>query len=502
MTVHREAPRLPARLLENCRLLPDRVAILPLLPKGGRIVEIGVALGDFSQKLIDICQPDEFIAIDNFRLHELPEFWGRKPVEWFGARTHGGFYRDRFARLIEAGQVRVLEDDSTSALATIEDGSVDMFYVDADHSYEWVARELAVIKRKVKPDGVIIMNDYTMSDILAGNGAYGVIHATNEFMIAENWEMTHFALQPFMYCDVVLRRATTAPQQGEAPARGERSEPDKASGRSEASGREAAPPPISPGRFTAHNIRLDDGSETMPEIGWTMDQHGLVHAVARTLGVVFPSGLYGRSIVDIGCLEGGYTTAFARLGLRATGIEVRESNFRNCTYVKSKVDLPWLDFIRDDANAIARHGPFDAAFVNGLLYHLDHPRRFLTDLAKVTRRVVFLHTHVAQAEPTEAVQLHNLSELTENEGLKGRWYPEYDQLTPEQLEEARWASWSNNRSFWIQKEYLLALLRELGFDLVLEQFDSMPDIVHEMTAGTYRQQDRVLLVGIRTGAPS
>ncbi len=480
MTVHREAPRLPARLLENCRLLPDRDAILPLLPKGGRIVEIGVALGDFSRKIIDICAPDEFIAVDNFRLHELPEFWGRKPADWFGARSHGAFYRDRFAAEIAAGRVRVLEDDSTNALATIEDGSVDMFYVDADHSYEWVARELAVIKRKVKPDGVIVMNDYTMSDILAGNGAYGVIQATNEFMIAENWEMTHFALQPFMYCDVVLRRARTGPAPGEVP---DRSDPQP-----------AAPPP---GSFTAHNIRLDDGSETMPQLGWTMDQHALVHAVARTLGVVFPSGLYGRSIVDIGCLEGGFTTAFARLGLRATGIEVRESNFRNCLYVKSKVDLPWLDFIRDDANAIASHGPFDAAFVNGLLYHLDRPRRFLTDLAKVTRRVVFVHTHVAQAEASDAIQQYKLSELTENEGLKGRWYPEYDQLTPEELDKAKWASWSNNRSFWIQKEYLIDLLRQLGFGVVVEQFDWMGDVIHEMTAGSYRTQDRVLLVGIK-----
>ncbi len=257
-------------------------------------------------------------------------------------------------------------------------------------------------------------------------------------------------------------------------------------------------PPVSGGTFTAHNVRLDDGSETLPEMGQTMDQHPLVHSVARTLGVVFPSGLYGRSLVDIGCLEGGFTSAFARLGLRATGIEVRESNFRNCLFVKSRLDLPWLDFIRDDANNIANHGPFDVAFVNGLLYHLDHPRRFLTDLAKVCRKVLFLQTHVARAEPSEAVQLYGLSELTENEGLKGRWYPEYGELTPEQLDQAKWASWSNNRSFWVQKEYLIDLLRQLGFGVVVEQFDWMGNVIHEMTEGSYRTQDRVLLVGIRT----
>jgi hypothetical protein len=30
-------------------------------------------------------------------------------------------------------------------------------------------------------------------------------------MIAENWEMIYFAFQSYMYCDVVLRKASTAP---------------------------------------------------------------------------------------------------------------------------------------------------------------------------------------------------------------------------------------------------------------------------------------------------
>jgi hypothetical protein len=47
------------------------------------------------------------------------------------------------------------------------------------------------------------MNDYIMRDL---GGEYGVIHATNEFMIAENWEMIYFALEQNMFCDVVLRK--------------------------------------------------------------------------------------------------------------------------------------------------------------------------------------------------------------------------------------------------------------------------------------------------------
>jgi hypothetical protein len=93
--------------------------------------------------------------------------------------------------------------DSAEQIATLDDQSVDIFYVDADHSYAGATRDLAAIKPKIRADGLIIMNDYIMRDL---GGEYGVIHATNEFMIAENWEMIYFALEQNMFCDVVLRK--------------------------------------------------------------------------------------------------------------------------------------------------------------------------------------------------------------------------------------------------------------------------------------------------------
>jgi SAM-dependent methyltransferase len=217
------------------------------------------------------------------------------------------------------------------------------------------------------------------------------------------------------------------------------------------------------------------------------------------LRLVYPDGLHGKSIVDIGCLEGGYSTEFARLGMIATGIEVRQFHYRNCLRVKAGTDLPNLKFIRDDAVNIRRCGPFDAVFATGLLYHLDRPAQFLADSAQVRRRVIFLEGHVARAEPTPSIRLYNLSDMTENEGLRGRWYPEHDNPPMDQLDLIKWASWSNNRSFWIQREYLAQLLKDLEFDIVLEQFDCEADIVGSFDTGYRKVQDRVLLVGIKSG---
>jgi len=206
------AERLPEHLLANARVLPDRDAILPLLPRNKVIAEVGVALGNFSDRIIRICEPKRFIAIDLFDLHEISEFWGRPTNEMFNGGTHGTFYRKRFADLVGQQKVTVLEGDSAAKLATLDDASLDIVYLDADHTYESVKRELAIIRRKVRDDGWIILNDYIMNEAGFSNAAYGVIQATNEFMIAENWEMIYFALQPYMYCDVALRKVgNTAP---------------------------------------------------------------------------------------------------------------------------------------------------------------------------------------------------------------------------------------------------------------------------------------------------
>jgi len=251
--------------------------------------------------------------------------------------------------------------------------------------------------------------------------------------------------------------------------------------------------------FTAHNIRLDDGRETYPQAGWTMDRNPILLACARILRLVFPAGFTGRSLIDVGCLEGGFATEFARLGLDATGLEVRDSNFRNCMIVKSGTDLPHLRFVQDDAMNIAAHGPFDAVFVCGLLYHLDRPRRFLEDAARVCRRVMFIDTHVASLHACSAEKIYNLSPLTENEGLRGRWFAEFSDISETERDRLKWASFSNPRSFWIAKADLLETLHRLGFDIVTEQYDCEGDIAKQYSPGGWRaDHDRVLITAIRS----
>jgi SAM-dependent methyltransferase len=257
--------------------------------------------------------------------------------------------------------------------------------------------------------------------------------------------------------------------------------------------------------FTAHNVRLDDGSYTFPEAP-PIDTHGNYVCVRNLLPVLYPEGWQGRSIVDLGCLEGGFATEFARLGLDSTGIDVRESNIANAERIRAGTSLPNLRFIRDDAWNVGRHGPFDLVFCVGLHYHIDNQLAFLREMANASRKAIFIDTHVAPEYDHEpAVETFNLSPLAEHEGLPGRWYAEHDldaASDRRQLETMKWASWENRRSFWPTKGALVASMREAGFSIVFEDFDQhLAWSPHYLSPdGWHHQTARAMFVGVKTGA--
>lgn len=283
--------------------------------------------------------------------------------------------------------------------------------------------------------------------------------------------------------------------------------------------------------FTAHNIRLDDGTLTKPENGHSMEADPWFVSARRILETIFPGDKRHLRLADLGCLEGGYAVEFARMGFQVLGIEVRDANIAACNYVKSRTSLPNLVFEKDNAWNIEKYGMFDVVFCCGLLYHLDRPRQFLETVSSVTKKVVILQTHfstdtlstrllsllpalarsalvrVMKARDDKFYLLRlrdndkfQLSQLSENEGLLGRWSTEFpNDESFHRRETSKWASSDNRRSFWIQREYLLQTIHDVGFDLVMEQFDSLePNIAERMLRGYYRIDRRGTFVGIRT----
>jgi hypothetical protein len=140
-----------------------------LLPKNPVVAEIGCAEGLFSH---DILQwgTSLLYMVDMWESH--PEFPGDAGFE---QEWHTKNYKDAMNRIEEYNsKVKVLRGSSVSMAQNVPNGSLDLVYIDACHSYECVMNDLKAWLPKVKKGGIVAGHDYLNPD-------YGVYQAVNEF---------------------------------------------------------------------------------------------------------------------------------------------------------------------------------------------------------------------------------------------------------------------------------------------------------------------------------
>jgi len=184
-------PPLTDRHLQNSRLVPSRNHILPLMPKGGVCAEVGTQTGGFAKLILSVVQPSKLHIYD---IDYTP------------------FDHAYFEPFVAQGTVELHRGDSSTLLSQLPDRSFDFIYIDGDHSYEGVAKDLAQAARKIKNDGWIVCNDYTIYSPLE-KIKYGVYRAVNELCLEHDFEILYLGLHVWGYHDVALRKrsAGTAP---------------------------------------------------------------------------------------------------------------------------------------------------------------------------------------------------------------------------------------------------------------------------------------------------
>ncbi|MDX1629392.1 MAG: class I SAM-dependent methyltransferase [Fulvivirga sp.] len=190
---------LPTKYLKNCQFAVDRYQAMEKLGPQEKIAEIGVLAGDLSNWFLNKLNPRELHLIDLFNCADFP---GR---DRFTKRQHEKFVQNRFKEDIASGRVVMKKGISWDVMAHYPNDYFDLIYIDAGHDYPSVKKDLESSLNKIKKDGYIVMNDYIMYDHLA-NTKYGVVQATNEFCIKNDWEFLFYAFHPNLFCDVVLRK--------------------------------------------------------------------------------------------------------------------------------------------------------------------------------------------------------------------------------------------------------------------------------------------------------
>lgn len=188
-----EAHELPAGHIRGLRVVPARRDLLELLPKGAVMAEVGVAFGDFSREILDVCAPRKLYLID---------LWDPDEPRYGVAAMEST--RRVAARELESGVAELKRGFSWDAIATLPDASLDWVYLDAAHDFDSVRKDLEAVLPKMREGGIISGHDYTRWSS-AGVHRFGVVEAVNGFCLREGWEMVYLTNESDRHVSYAIR---------------------------------------------------------------------------------------------------------------------------------------------------------------------------------------------------------------------------------------------------------------------------------------------------------
>jgi hypothetical protein len=188
------AVELTARQIRNLRVLPGRAELLALLPRGGVVAEVGVAFGEFSRQIMDVCAPRTLYLVD---------LWDPGEARYGSPALDAT--RERMRAEIDAGRVQLVRGLSWEGLASLPEASLDWVYLDAAHDFESVRRDLDAALPRLRPGGIIAGHDYTRWSS-QGVNRFGVVEAVNAFCAREGWEMLYLTHESDRLISFAIRK--------------------------------------------------------------------------------------------------------------------------------------------------------------------------------------------------------------------------------------------------------------------------------------------------------
>jgi hypothetical protein len=145
------------------KISPDKRAyILEQLDKNSKLVEVGVWKGDFSKQIWNISSPNLLVLVDSWTFDEkvrgcAPQVSGEEPLNQnFFDQAKKETY-DKFGNI---QNVHILDLNSLEASYNYEDNFFDYIYIDAEHTYDAVTKDLEVWYPKLKKNGTLFGDDY------------------------------------------------------------------------------------------------------------------------------------------------------------------------------------------------------------------------------------------------------------------------------------------------------------------------------------------------------
>lgn len=171
----------------------------------------------------------------------------------------------------------------------------------------------------------------------------------------------------------------------------------------------------------------------------------------RVFGLIDNVDIKGKTVLDIGTLDGLHACQIAQAGGIVCASDIRPQNLFRALYRALYLGLKDITYRLLDMETMHEEIKIDeffAIFHSGCFYHLSNPIKHLKNICKLSEYIL-LETHMQD----------NRYEQGEIDGYKGSWFNEGS------WQDSR-AAKDNRRSFWLTNESMEQLFKDCNLELV------------------------------------
>lgn len=152
------------------------------------ICEIGVRYGDnFFQMISD--DVDNAVGIDIWKVTNIVS---QNDLHYTQEELDNQYAEVLNKSKLFGNKIKIIRKFSNEASLDFSDEYFDFIYIDADHTYEAVKKDLNCWWPKLKKGGLMGLHDY--ENIIHGGLEFGVFKCVNEFLVEKNMQLCNFHL--------------------------------------------------------------------------------------------------------------------------------------------------------------------------------------------------------------------------------------------------------------------------------------------------------------------
>ncbi|HRF08167.1 MAG TPA: class I SAM-dependent methyltransferase [Xanthobacteraceae bacterium] len=181
-------------------------------------------------------------------------------------------------------------------------------------------------------------------------------------------------------------------------------------------------------------------------------------------------GLSGKSVLELGPLEGGHTHMLSKAGAgRILSIEANRQAFLRCLVVQAALKFD-AEFLLGDFRSYLKDTEerFDFLLASGVLYHMTNPEEMLVDMARVAPRLGIWTHYFDKAVLERSPQLwEKFDHKLTLKRVGNREIRKYGQRYLKALDWKGFCGAGAMGSHWLERDDITGILEDLGFSITI-----------------------------------